>query len=105
MTELGRTHLDLHADVAFSEIEIMMFADFATIRRSCFKDLAQASALVVTMGGYLHGKTNKRLGDEIMHNGHSALSFSAWLCGLSLDLKDKSALHKYKLWDQDVTCV
>ena len=56
------------------------------------KNLSQAFALVVTMGGYLNRKNDHRSGDAMMYNGHYVISFFACLCSLSRDLADDSGL-------------
>ncbi len=101
LTELGRANPGLPAGKAFSDVELAMLADFARERgRPPPDSLGSAFGLVAMMGGYLNRGSEAPPGNEILWNGHSALSFSAWIVGLSRGLGNQSRLGKmFKLED------
>ncbi len=103
LTHLGRMNPDLPAEVAFSRVERAILGDFARTRgRPPPDNLGNAFNLVTTLGGYLNRSNDPPPGNEILWHGHSALSFSAWIVGLSQGLGDQSDLGA--TFKRNVTC-
>ena len=94
LAQLARTEPELPAATAFTDVELALQTDCSSVRKPPPpEDLGQAFRLVATMGGYLNRKCDGPPGVEIAWNGQTALSFTAWMLGHSIDVGETSALQ------------
>lgn len=83
---LGRTHPDLPPETACQDVDLAILTDVARMRNWPPSGLGTAFLLAASLGGYVNRPNDPPPGTETTGYGQSALSFAAWIIGLSRDL-------------------